>query len=59
MALGIIGFTIPITRIEGKFKLSQNRSQHDQERVIEALLSLSGSDAKDIASLMQARLAEG
>jgi transcriptional regulator len=33
----IVGVAIEITRLEGKFKLSQNRSQGDQARVIEAL----------------------
>lgn len=29
----IIGIEIPIARLEGKFKLSQNRSEGDQERI--------------------------
>ena len=33
----IIGFEIQITRLEGKFKLSQNRSEGDQTRVATAL----------------------
>src|SRR5205807_8559500 len=33
----IIGFEIQITRLEGKFKLSQNRSEGDQKRVATAL----------------------
>lgn len=33
----IIGFEIQITRLEGKFKLSQNRSEGDQARVAAAL----------------------
>lgn len=33
----IVGFEIPITRLEGKFKLSQNRSTNDQARVVAAL----------------------
>ncbi len=33
----IIGFEIQITRLEGKFKLSQNRSEDDQTRVAAAL----------------------
>jgi transcriptional regulator len=32
---GIVGFVMPIDRIEGKFKLSQNRSRADQRRVVE------------------------
>jgi transcriptional regulator len=33
MLKGIIGFQIPISRIEGKFKLSQNRPEVDQNSV--------------------------
>lgn len=34
---GIVAFEVEITRLEGKFKLSQNRSEHDQRQVIAAL----------------------
>ncbi len=34
---GITAFEMPITRLEGKFKLSQNRSVTDRESVIAAL----------------------
>ncbi len=37
MMKGIVAFQIEITRLLGKFKLSQNRSQADRERVIAAL----------------------
>ena len=37
MTRGIVGFEIQISRIEGKFKLSQNRSEDDILSVIEAL----------------------
>lgn len=33
MLAGIVGFRIAIERIEGKFKLSQNRSAADRERI--------------------------
>jgi transcriptional regulator len=36
MTSGIVGFRIPITRIEGKFKLSQNRPEVDRKMVHEA-----------------------
>lgn len=39
MLAGIVGFEMPIARIEGKFKLSQNRSASDQAGVIEGLRS--------------------
>jgi transcriptional regulator len=36
MLAGIVGFRIPISRIEGKFKISQNRSQVERHNVREA-----------------------
>jgi transcriptional regulator len=37
MMRAVVGFEIEITRLEGKLKLSQNRSEHDQNQVAEAL----------------------
>lgn len=37
MLNGIVAFEIAVTRLEGKFKLSQNRPAGDQERVATAL----------------------
>ena len=34
---GIVAFRMPITRIEGKAKLSQNKPRAERERVIEGL----------------------
>ena len=36
MLAGIVGFRIPIARIEGKFKISQNRSEIDRRNVHDA-----------------------
>ena len=36
MLAGIVGFRIPIARIEGKFKLSQNRPEADRRNVLAA-----------------------
>jgi transcriptional regulator len=38
MLQGVVGFTLAATRLEGKAKLSQNRSLTDQHRVADALL---------------------
>ena len=35
---GIIGFEMTVTRLEGKYKLSQNRSHVDQYNIAYALL---------------------
>jgi transcriptional regulator len=48
----IVGFEIPITQLEGKFKLSQNRSLDDQSGVSKALHNSSHSDAQLIAQMM-------
>jgi len=36
MTAGIVGFRIPIAKIEGKFKLSQNRPEQDRKNVYAA-----------------------
>ena len=48
----IIGFEVQITRLEGKFKLSQNRSERDQTRVAAALKE---SLSPETAELMNRR----
>lgn len=53
----IVAFEIPIARMEGKFKLSQNRSAEDQARVIERLLASDDANARDIGLAMR-QLAE-
>lgn len=58
MAKGVVGFALPITRLEGKYKLSQNRSQNDQRRVIQALNESTGTPEQEVSSLMQTRLQE-
>jgi len=55
MVRGIIGFAIAVTRLEGKFKLSQNRSATDRGRVIAALRGEGDHGASDIAALMESR----
>jgi transcriptional regulator len=37
MMKGIVAFEMPVTRLEGKYKLSQNRSEVDQHNVADAL----------------------
>lgn len=48
----IIGFEIKIDRLEGKFKLSQNRSRTDQERVV-ATLTAGNEKQKNLAEIMR------
>lgn len=56
MMKGTVGVSIEITRLEGKFKLSQNRSLTDQQHVIEALRTAQDSVTCAVATLMQERL---
>jgi transcriptional regulator len=51
---GIVAFEIPITRIEGKFKLGQNRSAADTQGVFDALSSSDDPDNRAFAQMMLA-----
>ena len=52
---GIVGFEIAVSRLEGKFKLSQNRPSGDRPRIIAALEARGGDDARGVARLMRER----
>lgn len=52
MLKGIVGFEIPIARLEGKFKLSQNRSAADQRNVAQALAGGGSEDGLALSRLM-------
>jgi len=53
---GIVGFKIEITRLEGKWKLSQNHSVTRQERVVSALRQSLDQNSREIAQLMAENL---
>lgn len=48
----IVGFEIEITDVQGKFKLSQNRSTEDQQRIIKELGQSPNSLEAAVAALM-------
>jgi transcriptional regulator len=50
----IVGFEIPITRLEGKLKLSQNRAEGDRRRVAATLRQSGDPSDADVADLMDA-----
>jgi transcriptional regulator len=50
---GIVAFEVRITRITGKFKLSQNRPPTDRLTVIAALQKSGNEDAQGVANLMK------
>lgn len=52
MIRGIVAFEMPITRLEGKFKLGQNRSPADVQGVYHALLQSPSSDDRALAQFM-------
>lgn len=49
---GIVGFKLTIARVEGKWKLSQNRSREDRLGVIAGLRQDAEPPESDIAELM-------
>ena len=49
----IIGLEIPITRLIGKWKVSQNRSIHDRNGVVEGLLHAGGDTAAAMAEMVR------
>ena len=55
MMKGIVGLDIAVTRLEGKYKLSQNRPAADRPRVVAALEAQSDADARAVAGLMRER----
>src|SRR5258708_6497947 len=55
MMQGIVGFEIHITRLEGKFKLSQNRTASEREKVIAALQNCPDMPSAGVAELMRNR----
>ena len=55
MLNGIIGIELAVSRLEGKFKLSQNRPAADRPRIIAALERRDDADSQAVARLMRKR----
>ena len=55
MLRGIIGVEITVSRLEGKFKLSQNRPAADRPRIIAALERRGDENSRAVAALMRER----
>jgi transcriptional regulator len=51
----IVGFELVVDRLEGKFKLSQNRSKRDQAKIIKSMYGSEDSNVRDIGRLMKAQ----
>ncbi len=56
MMNGIVGFEMTVTRLEGQYKLSQNRSQVEQQNVSNKLLQSSDSAARAVGAQMKQNL---
>jgi transcriptional regulator len=54
---GIVGFEVPIARIEGKFKFGQNRSAEDRRGMLEHLRA-GDAEAQVLAAMIAAHLQE-
>jgi transcriptional regulator len=52
----IVGFRIPLARIEGKWKLNQNHPAERRRKVVQALQEQGNENAQAVAALMQERL---
>jgi len=59
MRKAIVAFEVPITRIEARFKLSQNKSETDKQNVISELLKSEYASDVAMGELMKERLAQG
>jgi transcriptional regulator len=51
----IVGFRLPITRLQGKWKMSQNRAPADREGVVQALSREADPVKKAVAELVKNR----
>ncbi len=54
MARGVVAFRVQVDRVEGRFKLSQNRDEGDRRSVESALLARGARGDEAVAALMRA-----
>ena len=52
MLKAVVGFSIEVTRVEGKFKLGQNRSREDQEGMLKGLTSSPDPASRELATFI-------
>lgn len=55
---GIVGFELSVARLEGKYKLNQNRSREDRAGVIAGLEATGRAGDAELAALMRRREGE-
>jgi transcriptional regulator len=56
MLKGIVGVELTIARLEGKWKVNQNRTLEDRAGVAEALEGRSDGESRDMAALIRERM---
>lgn len=59
LARGVVGLRLRVERLEGAWKLSQNKSAEDRNGVAEGLAAASGDNAAAVAQAMSSLKAEG
>jgi transcriptional regulator len=52
---GIVGLEMEVTRLEGKWKVSQNRSEQDRNGVAEGLAELNTTESLEMKALVEER----
>jgi transcriptional regulator len=52
---GIVGLELPIRRLEGKWKVSQNRTEREQQGVIDGLAQLDTPESQAMKALVEER----
>jgi transcriptional regulator len=55
---GIVGIEIEVEKLEGKFKLSQNKTLNEQRKIIEGLKKSNNSLQKGVAEMMEENLSK-
>jgi len=55
MVSAVVGIEIPIRSLQGKWKMSQNRTPADREAVANGLRAQGGEEKGDVASLVLPR----
>lgn len=55
LARGVVGLEIEITHVEGKWKMSQNRSDDDIDGVVRGLAAAADPQARTVAAIVAAR----
>ncbi|MET0657542.1 MAG: FMN-binding negative transcriptional regulator [Steroidobacteraceae bacterium] len=59
MITGIVGIEIPISKLVGKWKVSQNRSEADRLGVVAGLVAHPGARSEEMAALVDATVSPG